>query len=64
MTNLDDVVQILKKEQDRLTKQMKAITAALLAFGTAYGRRQELGAGFRLQERQESRLLSEHVGRR
>jgi len=37
MTNLAGVVQMLKKEQDRLTKQMKAISAALLAFGAAYG---------------------------
>ena len=27
---------ILEKEQNRLTKEMKAITAALLAFGKAY----------------------------
>ena len=39
MTNLSGVVQMLKKEQDRLTKQMKAIRAALLAFGTAYGKK-------------------------
>ena len=39
MTNLGGVVQMLKKEQDRLTSQMKAITAALLAFGTAYGKK-------------------------
>ena len=39
MTNLGDVVQMLKKEQDRLAKQMKAITGALLAFGTTYGKK-------------------------
>jgi hypothetical protein len=39
MTNLGGAVQMLKKEHNRLTKQMKAITAALSAFGTAYGRK-------------------------
>jgi hypothetical protein len=38
MTNLDGVLQMLKKERDRLTKEMKAIGAALSAFGTAYGK--------------------------
>lgn len=36
MTNLDAVVQILKKEHDRLSKEMRAIGAALSAFGAAY----------------------------
>ena len=64
MTNLGGVVQMLKKEHDRLTKQMKAITAALSAFGAAYGKRRELRAGCRLPVGQESRLLSEHDGRK
>jgi len=38
MTNLGRVVQMLKKEHDRLTKEMKTISAALSAFGTAYGK--------------------------
>jgi hypothetical protein len=38
MTNLDGAVRMLKKEHDRLTKEMKAIAAALSAFGTAYGK--------------------------
>jgi hypothetical protein len=38
MTNLGGVVQMLKEEHERLTKQMKAITAALSAFGAAYGK--------------------------
>jgi hypothetical protein len=37
MTNLGGVVQILKKEHDRLTREIKAIGAALSAFGAAYG---------------------------
>ena len=36
MTNLGGVVRMLKKEHDRLTKEMKAISAALSAFGAAY----------------------------
>jgi hypothetical protein len=38
MTNLGGVVQVLMKERDRLTKEMKAITAALSAFGATYGK--------------------------
>jgi hypothetical protein len=38
MTNLGDVVEMLKNERDRLSKEMKAIGAALSAFGGAYGK--------------------------
>ena len=38
MTSLGGVVQMLKKEHDRLTKEMHAIGAALSAFGAAYGK--------------------------
>jgi len=36
MTNLGSVVQRLKKEHDRLIKEIKAVSAALSAFGAAY----------------------------
>ena len=36
MTNLGSVVEILRKEQARLSKEMNAIGAALSAFGAAY----------------------------
>jgi hypothetical protein len=36
MSNLAGVVRLLKKEQDRLTKELHGITAALAAFGQAY----------------------------
>lgn len=36
MTNLGSVVDMLKKEHNRLTHEMKAISAALAAFGAAY----------------------------
>ena len=39
MTNMGGVVRMLKKEQDRLTKELRGIGAALAAFGTAYGQR-------------------------
>lgn len=39
MTNLGGVVQILRKEHDRLSKEIKAIGVALSAFGAAYGKR-------------------------
>jgi hypothetical protein len=38
MTNLGGVVRILRKEHDRLSKEIKAIGAALSAFGAAYGK--------------------------
>jgi hypothetical protein len=38
MTNLGGVVQMLKREHERLTKQMQGISAALTAFGAAYGK--------------------------
>ncbi len=38
MTNLGSVVQMLRKEQDRLSKEMKAIGAALSAFGETYAK--------------------------
>ena len=39
MTKINDVVRILKKEHDRLTKEVNAIAAALSAFGAAYAKR-------------------------
>ncbi len=45
MTNLGGVVRMLKKEHDRLTKEMKAISAALSAFGAAYGKGAALRGG-------------------
>jgi hypothetical protein len=38
MSQLVRVVQQLKKEHDRLTKQIQGISAALSAFGSAYGK--------------------------
>lgn len=36
MTKLAGVVETLKKEHDRLTREVKAISAALSAFGASY----------------------------
>ena len=38
MTNLGGVVRQLKREHDRLTKEIRGIAAALAAFGAAYGK--------------------------
>src|ERR1700730_16314870 len=38
MANLTGVVRLLKKEQDRLTKELRGIGAALAAFGKTYGK--------------------------
>jgi hypothetical protein len=38
MDNLAGIVRLLKKEQDRLTKELRGIGAALAAFGSAYGK--------------------------
>lgn len=37
MPNLTGVVRMLQQEQNRLTREIKAISAALAAFGAAYG---------------------------
>jgi hypothetical protein len=39
MTQLEGVVRLLKTEQDRLAQQMRGVSAALSAFGAAYGKR-------------------------
>ena len=36
MTKIAGVVQTLKKEHDRLTRELKGISAALTAFGASY----------------------------
>jgi hypothetical protein len=36
MTNMNEVVQVLKKERDRLTNQLQGISAALAAFGSTF----------------------------
>jgi hypothetical protein len=38
MNNLNGVVQLLRKEQGRLTKELHGISAALAAFGKSYGK--------------------------
>jgi hypothetical protein len=43
MTNLGGVVKQLKKEHDRLTRQIEGISAALVAFGSAYGNHKRPG---------------------
>ena len=45
MTNLGGAVQMLKKEHVRLSQQMKAIAAALSAFGAAYGKKTRTQGG-------------------
>src|SRR5579864_3673657 len=50
MTKLAGIVQTLKKEHDRLTRELQGISAALSAFGAAYGRNggtRKLSAGGR-----------------
>jgi hypothetical protein len=47
MANLAGVIQLLKKEQDRLTKELHGISAALAAFGKSYGNRSRLSAAAR-----------------
>jgi hypothetical protein len=36
MSNVAGVVRLLRREQDRLTKELRGISAALAAFGKAY----------------------------
>ena len=56
MANLDGVVQLLKKEQDRLTKELRGISAALAAFGKAYGK--QTGTRGRLSAAARARIAA------
>jgi hypothetical protein len=38
MVNMSGIVQQLKEEHDRLSRQLQGISAALSAFGAAYGK--------------------------
>lgn|SRR5579862_6072154 len=38
MNNLSGIVRLLKTEQDRLTRELRGVGAALAAFGHAYGK--------------------------
>ena len=38
MTNMGDIVRVLKREHERLTNQLQGISAALSAFGAVYGK--------------------------
>lgn len=38
MSNLAGIVRLLRKEQDRLTRELRGIGAALAAFGKVYGK--------------------------
>ena len=60
MANLAGVVQLLKKEHGRLTKELQGISAALAAFGNTYGRqsgtrRLSAAARARIAEAQRAR---------
>jgi hypothetical protein len=54
MANLTGVVRLLKKEQDRLTKELRGIGAALAAFGKTYGK--QTGARGRLSAAARARI--------
>ena len=56
MDNLAAVVQLLKKEQDRLTKELRGIGAALAAFGKAYGK--QTGSRGRLSAAARARIAA------
>jgi hypothetical protein len=55
MNNLTGVVRLLRTEQDRLTRELRGIGAALAAFGIAYGK----GTGTRkLSESARARIAA------
>jgi hypothetical protein len=56
MSNLAGVVRLLKKEQDRLTKELRGIGAALAAFGKAYGK--QAGSRGRLSAAARARIAA------
>jgi hypothetical protein len=55
MSNLAGVVRLLKKEQDRLTRELRGISAALAAFGQAYAKGTRAG---RLSKSARSRIAA------
>jgi len=56
MDNLSGVVRLLKKEQDRLTKELRGIRAALAAFGKSYGK--QTGTRGRLSASARARIAA------
>jgi len=56
MANLAGVVQFLKKEQDRLSKELQGISAALAAFGKSYGK--QTGTRGRLSAAARARIAA------
>ena len=56
MPNLAGVVQLLKKEQGRLTKELQGISAALAAFGKTYGK--QTGTRGRLSAAARARIAA------
>ena len=56
MDNLTGVVRLLKAEQDRLTKELRGIGAALAAFGQAYGK--QTGSRRRLSTAARARIAA------
>jgi len=56
MDRLTGVVRLLKKEQDRLTRELRGIGAALAAFGMAYGK--QTGSRGRLSAAARARIAA------
>jgi hypothetical protein len=56
MANLAGVVQLLKKEHGRLTKELQGISAALAAFGKTYGK--QTGTRGRLSAAARARIAA------
>jgi hypothetical protein len=59
MTNLALVVRQLKTEKERLTRELQAIGAVLIAFGAAYSK----GTGRRLSAAARARIAASQRGR-
>ena len=69
MDNLVGVVRLLRKEQDRLTRELRGIGAALAAFGSAYGkgkntRKLSAAARARIAAAQRARWAKVRAGNR
>jgi hypothetical protein len=67
MPNLARVVRLLKKEQDRLAKELRGIGAALAAFGKAYVKgtgSRKLSASARARIAASQRARGQNSGRR
>ena len=63
MTTLAGIIQQLKQERERLSRQLQGISVALSAFGTAYGKVQKRTPNGRLSAAARARISTAQKAR-